>query len=444
MKHNILFVLLLCTVRCIAQVDSLLSPEQLKEDVDYYFKMLHSKHPNPYYYYSLNEFESKKNKIYLQINKPLTHEQFAWIIGKMNSCLDMHSMIDIHTGGHWRTSLLTALNDKSFRIFPAVKIKNDRLYLQVNNLEIININGIKVAEILQDLKKYFNWKLPYEINIHGMESCFSNFLMNKYHLKAPFDVMLGKSDNIQKLEGTTLIEFAKESIGGTRGVMYGFTYKVYPKSSIAIFNMNDFSERNKDRLERKLRTFFKEVNSLNIQHIFYDLSMNGGGHPNLKPLDIIEHDSIYFKLNAIGTTIGTAMFFPKYATIQFNRKYELNEVVLPPNKDSSITKGRKLYVLQGINTASGADYFCRIVAENNLGILVGQNTGEPTVAFSYKSEHKMPNSGITFGVATIFCDFSNFFKKETLHPNIYWDVDNHKEFTETELLDIIKHCKKKK
>lgn len=76
-KSTIVFCLLWCIIEAFAQGEELLTPKQLKADVDYYFKTLYTNHPNPYYYYSLNEFEDKKNKIYAQLNKPLTHEQFA-------------------------------------------------------------------------------------------------------------------------------------------------------------------------------------------------------------------------------------------------------------------------------------------------------------------------------------------------------------------------------
>lgn len=445
MKSSIIFfLLLLCITQVSAQNDRLLTPQQLKTDVDFFFKTLHTHHPNPYYYCSLNEFEDKKNKIYSQINKPLTHEQFAWIIGEINSCLDMHSMVNIYFLTHWRKNFL---NNKSIKLFPVVKIKNKKLYLKTTNIEIEEINGIKANEIIQDLRKYFNWKLPYERNIYSMEACFSCFLMYKYSLETPFKVKFSNANSIQILEGSTLNEYNKESSGGIRGGIFGYSYKIYPNSSIAIFNIMDFEEYNKEILEKKLNEFFKEVNSLNIQNVFYDLTMNGGGIFNLKALDIIKHDSVYFKLNVIDRIdqfnkkhkINEIVLYPTDSVIRFNRKHKVSRVVLYPNKSLNIPIKRKLFVLQGNNTASGADYFCRIVAENKLGTLVGQNTGEPTIGFSYSFTSTMPNSKITFGTATSFCDFSDYFKQETLYPDVYWDVNNCREFTEQELVDIVKY-----
>ncbi len=174
MRNTIFLLLLLCVTRTFAQKDSLLTPGQLKADVDFYFKTLHANHPNPYYYYSLNEFEDKKNSIYARLNEPLTHEQFAWIIGEINSCVDMHTLIRIYFSTHWRRNYF---REKNIRFFPNVKFEKEKVYLKKNNREIAEINGIKIDKIVDDLKKYFNWKLPYERNIYSLEACFSNFLI---------------------------------------------------------------------------------------------------------------------------------------------------------------------------------------------------------------------------------------------------------------------------
>lgn len=189
-------------------------------------------------------------------------------------------------------------------------------------------------------------------------------------------------------------------------------------------------------MESALKVFFRGVNNMNIQNIFYDLSMNSGGsfdafYSTLKALDIIKHDTITFRFNETRHTNQT------------NKKCRFYKIILQPNlTDPEISSKRKLFILQGINTASAGDYFCRIVAANKLGTLVGQNSGEPTIAFSRNYYYTMPNSKIQFSVATALFDFSDYFKHETLHPDVYWDVNHTREFSEQELVDIIEHCKK--
>mgnify|MGYP005933030453 FL=1 len=153
MKSILILILLLCLPHIHAQEDQLLTPEQLKEDADYYFKTLYTNHPNPYYYYSLKEFEDKKNDIYAQLNKPLTHEQFAWVIGEINSYVDAHSKIYIYLQTFWRKQI-----DDDEKVFPVIKIRNDKVYLKESNAQINEINGIRTDTIIHEFKKYFNWK----------------------------------------------------------------------------------------------------------------------------------------------------------------------------------------------------------------------------------------------------------------------------------------------
>lgn len=429
MKNIIILISLLCLTNIYAQNSQILTPIQLKTDVDFYFKTLYANHPDPYYYYPFYEFEKKRNKIYTQLSKPLTHEQFAWIIGEMNSDIDTHTKIYIYNQTHWRKQI--GHDDK---VFPVIKIKNDKVYLKENNAEINEINGIKTNKIINDFKKYFNWKLPNEVNIHWMEMYFNNFLMNKYNIEAPFKVRLNNSVKVQILNGWSLCKFNKESSMGIRGGDESF-FKIYPSHSIAIFKIDGFQDGDKETIESELDLFFKRVNNINIENIFYDLTMNQGGsfdtfYSALKALDIIKHDTITFRI------------YKTEHTNQVNKKYRLNEIVLQPNMtDQRIPKKRKLFVLQGINTMSTGDYFCRIIAENKLGTLVGQNSGEPTIAFSCNYYYTMPNSKIQFSVATALLDFSDYFNHETLHPDVYWDVNHTREFTELELIDIIEQCK---
>ena len=42
---------------------------------------------------NLTKILIKQNEIYTPLDKPLTKEQFAWIIGEINSYVDRHSII---------------------------------------------------------------------------------------------------------------------------------------------------------------------------------------------------------------------------------------------------------------------------------------------------------------------------------------------------------------
>ena len=410
--------------------DRLYTPKELKADLDFYFEMLYSNHPDPYYYCSLREFEYQKSEIYSQLEQPLNKEQFAWIIGEINSCVDRHSEIFIYTC----IDPETIDKAREIKAFPIVRIVNGKVFFSDNiEDEIVEINGIATSSILSEMKKYYNWKLPHFVNTRRMMGNWADIILFKYKLKSPYEIRFSKENQIHIVEGIVYDEFLKKaSASDQRLGTIGYSYKIFPNSSIAVFYIPTFTDSKKEEFLKTYKDFHKAVNEQKIKNIFYDLSMNGGGeHYGAAAVDIVAHDTVYFKLNKI-----------KRENITSVKKYEVNEIVSLPNFQSDIPKDRKLFVLQGIGTTSNGDYFCRLVTENNLGILVGQNTGEPITGFTYSTHYEMPNTKIKFMIAAHLWDFSSYFDSETLQPDIYWDVNHLREFTEKELNDIINHYKK--
>ena len=414
------------------QGDMLITPAQMKEDTDFYFKKLYEIHPNPYCYYSSMEFEYMRNSIYARINKAMTYEQFAWILGEVNAYVDAHSQLNFYPCMDKR-GLFNGLS-KENRIFPNVQIKDGRVYLKKGDFEIEEINGVSAADIIKEEKKYFNWKLPHEQNIHKMEEFFSIFIDSKYDIVSPFRVKFKGKEEVKLVEGYAVERYLRESADGIRGWVVGhrYPYRIYPFSSVAIFSITDFSEQSEEVLMRDLDDFIKLVNDYKIRNVFYDLTKNEGGsfhtlHAAAKALDVISHGFVSLR----------------YVKVDDSGKQQVNEEVLPSNASENNIQERMLYILQGINTLSTGDYFCRMVAENKLGILVGQNTGEPTVAYSCtQGNYATPNSKISFTVATALLDFSEYFDTETLHPDVYWDVNHNRNFTEEELMKIVEACEK--
>jgi hypothetical protein len=413
----------------------LFAPEELKADIDYYYEMLYSKHPNPYYYYSLSEFEDVKNRVYAQLNKPLTKEQFSKVIVELNSCMDRHSQILA------KFSYLDATDGdqaQKSKVFPLVKIREGKLFFVHDHTqdEIVEINEMAVSDLLADIQKGYNWRLPYAcaVNFNQIRKHFTEEIYFTYKLKAPFRIKFANSNRIHIIEGFNQNEIRKQLNRNRQrcGMDDAYSYKIYQDNSIAIFYITNFYAQTKKQFEKINNEFIQAVNEQKIKYVFYDLSQNGGGmFHGMSAFDIVRHDAVYLRLSKICREGLTTV-----------KKYKVNDMILPPNHDVNIPKDRKLFVLQGIATESCGDYFCRIVAENKLGVLVGQPTGEPTTGFTMNITYEMPHTKIPFKIATNLWDFSDYFNSETLNPDIYWDINHYREFTEKELMDIINHWKK--
>jgi hypothetical protein len=442
-KLIILFFLLIDSLGIlIAQEDKLLSPAAMKADADFYFESLYREHPNPYYYCSLEEFENKKDNIYSQLDKPLTRAQFLWIMGEITSCVDKHSWIHFYGIQRWEKKD----TDNLQLFFPPVKLIKGKLFLADNiKNEIIEINGLAVDSILSTCKKYFNWKLPLSSNIAFVEAWITGRLLHEYNIAVPYEVKFNNLNKPQIINGISLKEtltehYASKNIRGCLDNIVDWPYqshyyKIYPSHSIAIFYINTFAEQFKDNFNDTLTKFMNKINSQHIKYVFYDLSKNQGGTNigQFNAFDVVKHDTIYYRLTEINRNNS------------INRKYKVNDILLKPNYgDDIIPNERQLFVIQGNMTESGAAYFCRVFAHNKLGVLVGQDAGEPTKAFSVAHTYTMPNSKFNFPIAETFVDFSDYFEGETLKPDIYWDVHHNREFTENDLWGIINQWKKNK
>jgi hypothetical protein len=175
MKIKIIFLLFILSGTIVAQdKNRLFSPEELKADVDYYYETLYSKHPNPYHYYSLSEFEDVKNRVYERLNKPLTKEQFSRIILELNSCVDRHSQI--HARNYLTQADIDSIN--KLKLFPRVKIKDGKVFFRdkTENLpirEIIDKDGNKKDLIIH--KRFSENKLLFHFPIN------INFLKNNFN-----------------------------------------------------------------------------------------------------------------------------------------------------------------------------------------------------------------------------------------------------------------------
>ncbi len=408
------------------------SPGQLKEDADYYFNKVREIHPDPYYYCQLSEYEQKKKDIYDQLTYPMTREEFMWLIAPMNACMDYHSQINISVYNYYICNWVRTIEKKHGKVFPPIYMEENKLYILSNkkHKEIEEINGISITEILTFIKSLYNTNLYAERNYYLMKRFFSPYLDIYFNIRSPYIVKYKNCNKIDIINGINIYEHARPA-GLFTLDDYESSYTIYPHSSIGIIHVYNMNKWFSESLSKTLQNFRDSISQYNIKYIFLDLSNNLGGNTRgFELLDVIPHDTIYESRSIIKKEKDG------------NKKYNIHEVVsFPYSEEKNIKK--QLFVLQGINTASNADYLCRIIKTNNMGVLVGENTSESTRTFSYSFQYEMPHTKIKFSVASQFVDYSAHFNDETLSPDIYWKLNyKYGDFEEKELKQIVKQWEK--
>lgn len=416
------------------QDKQLFTVEQLAEDADFYFQKLFECQPSQYEYCSMVEFENMKDDIYARLTEPMGAEDFMWIIGRMNSLSSYHTGINLKFNPA-TIGVFENARDNGLELFPRVYIEGDKVSLKTGDKEkrLTTINGIPADSIMGFMRSYYNDKLSVNRNTYYMESFFALWLESYFKIKAPYKVSFDDGQEEVSVTGISADEFMDfSSFGIVRPPFVKHT--VYPSSSTGIFTMSIFNIRRipVEELEKQIAAFRDSVNKYDIEYLFLDLSKNTGGTSRLSyPLfDIIPHDTIT----------------DRYSTIQKeedgNKRYRHEDMARLPARNLYKTD-KQLFVLQGTNTISAANYLCRNIKLNKLGTLVGQPSGEPTSELSASSSYSMPNTKLNFIVANAMVDFSDYFPadEKDFHPDIYYDVDYKIDFEESDLIEIVNKWK---
>jgi hypothetical protein len=405
------------------------APKQLENDAFTFFHYVEENHPNPYFRCGKEAFEQKKQQIFEQLQESRTREEFIKIINLINPCLDPHTQlidnyISIQSGKG-----ITLAKEKKEKIFPDVVYRDGKVFSMIDGqeAEILSINGHKTAEMLDSVKCYLVECAP-NFKKLLMESTFPLLLPVFFNIHAPFTVGLQNGTKI--IGGISLADAScyKTHLKEEKKWKNPISFTVYPQSSVAVLYVHTFDGNaiHPDSLDLKMRTLNDSLKRCNIENLFIDVSKNMGGDVNvvIKFFDYFQHDTLFCKHKWKGK-------LPDNCTEMFR-----DNIVSYPQKDKSLFGG-KIFVLQGTRTYSGGDVFCRVIAENKLGIRFGQETSQYGKTFLPALTQGLVYVNLSLHCAFGFWEFEKF-DESLLQPDRYWNVDNTYEFSEEELNSMIK------
>lgn len=91
----------------------------------------------------------------------------------------------------------------------------------------------------------------------------------------------------------------------------------------------------------------------------------------------------------------------------------------PNYKQSDLYDG-SIYILTSKRTFSSVHGFAGIIKNNNLGLVVGEPTGNATISYANMKNHELPNSKINIKVSTATFILPNTLTHaDTLEPDLY-------------------------
>lgn len=350
-------------------LDEMLSQEEAEEDLEYLIEHLRSRHPA-----WLEISEEKKAAVEARYEKELA------AIGEEISMLEFYQaasriaakLHDGHTYVNWRGGGEGQYIDDFTVIWTYGKP--------------LTIDGVACEEVLAAYKEVCS----YEVDYYAEAQFWGNVITYEPGLRLcgvdTSDGVVMTFDN----DGTLLehsFDFVPiEEVNGyepSEGESEWVFYEIDKENSVGIFTLTSCVCN--DEYYSTLDNFFTEVFSEGIENVVVDLRGNGGGNSwvaneFMKYLDVDEYLS-WDCANRYG------WYLAKNEDISYTNQ-----------KKEQVFEG-KLYVLTNTWTYSAAMDFAMLIADNDLGTIVGQPSGNLPDSYGDCLYFQMPNSKLMLSIS---------------------------------------------
>ena len=387
----------------------MLEPDEMQEDFQFLIDEMLAKHPDPSRKMTKEVWDKRIAEIKSELDSEKSTTDFYFILQEF-----VAEMEDAHTGlvmldERRRLPLLLDWTEEGWTVLESGH------GVEKGDL-IVSLGGMEVEEIAKELGRYVSAENPYWKRFR------TNFLIkDEYFLKK---LSLVKNNQVvvtvEKIQGekrkvrVPLVkkEVADSQISDAEDNWYS-SYKRFNDSNTfgwSIDHENDIGYYylhacNDTREYRKsVSLFFKEVKKDGIGNIVIDLRQNAGG--NSAVIDAF-----------------------------INR-------IQPSNKNNYTNFSGNTFVLISNNTFSSANMFASVIQENNIGILIGEPTGNSPFAFGEVISGVLPNSKIYLSLSTKEYILSKTYKDaiypDYLVPKTRESIISNKDIQLKKVIELIK------
>ena len=450
--------------------DSLFTSEQLKEDFIYFYETILATHPNPYHAISKDSFDAKVADIMKSLDKPMNRREFWLKIATFNSCFDAHTNIAIIK----ETISVVFDNSKAILPFGLLMLdSSDNLYFNSkykNSLlagkYIKSINNIHAKQMIDNISSYYsheNKNILSKIFFSHFSLFYSNIYGNLDSLRFEY------FSNDNEIDAYTFYprKTSTDTITTTQITQQskkGLCLSLYEKESIAIIEINScYHEILGEHYHEDLEKMMSDITENNIQHLFIDISRNGGGYSSSieEILNFIKTEKKKYY-----TAFSEIRMSPVSCENSFNCKnfsdclkkhkkqlYETSDgmIMIKQNwfwkkKKTNVQYNQNLYLIQSELTASAAVDLASIVKAYKFATIIGQETGGLTGCYISSPSFAMPNTLITFSCSVQkSINVGGAMDGRGVLPDIEYEIENpYKSFTLEQLKEMLQLVEKQK
>lgn len=502
---QLIFVLFIIT-SCVSvqkyneQLETPISAENLKKDVDFAYKKLQKLHPNLYWYISKEKLDYKFDSLKTTINKPLKPNEFY---------LKLASVVSEVREGHLRIvapeKKLTKKETKKLKNQKGLLgrfnyyVENDRLYIKDNSekiakikpgTEILSIDNEPVSKIFEKYKPLITSD-GYNTTYHkySLARRFSTYFTLEHGILDSVKIEAKLNDSIRtfslKRETKTEDEKKKEKLE-KKPTQEKKTKDYNPITKS--FNRNlQFLEKDSSIAYIKIKTFsgtyskkfykesFATIKKAKSKYLILDIRDNLGGSLSeinnlytyfakdkfkfINDIEVTGRTSVlssnYFSNFPLITKPLAIAAYPFYAvasvaSVSKKGEKDFLKDFFPTKKPKKNAFDGKIYVLINGSSFSASSIISSKLKNDKLAILVGEETGganDGTVAGIYSTQ-KLPNSKLKMPIGLFLIqpniEFTNTQKGVTPDVEIIPTFKEILERKDVQLDWILKDIKAKK
>ena len=434
MKILLSCLILLFTQQAFSQsdryfVNEVLSKSAYVEDFNQLVDSIQTYHPQPYEFISKDSFNQFVNLKKEAITDSTTIGEFSWICNAIASKVGC-----VHT----YTSAGNTLNFSQEMFFPVnVQYVDSRLYIidthkpnieLKSGVEILTINGIGVL----DLKT----KIAAHISSDGHNKKYTDARTDRsfgyfcaYQLNFPKAYEVEILENGIKKEVLLNKELPNNDKNASTSPTENLTFSLKTAESLAIVTIKSFVYYG-DQLpvfKSFIDSCFNQIKLHDIENVIIDLRDNGGGDPYCAV-----HLQQYISEEPF-------RYYKKGITTYYQ---DLEAEIVPFKNNFS----GKTYVLINSLCSSTTGHLCSILKQNNLGTLIGSETGATYSCNANTINFELINTGINASVATrtYQTDVTGFAKNRGIIPDYQMsksldDILDKKDIEIDKVIELIRN-----
>lgn len=336
----------------------LLSPEDMRYDLDELFHRIETTHPNPYAKRSKAEVDLERQKIHDEIDNPMTMFDFYNKVAPL-----VVSLGDFHTQVILPSTIFGGSPSKEKFLPLEVQFTEERGFAAINftgnpeiplGTELITINGTAIAIIQSELSRHNLSNYPFPLGFWILSGSLPEHQVEMLRPGETTPVML-------TVPGLTAAEFDQNAVPAESKPWEPVTYTKIPNEPIGTLIVNTFGE-----IGPLLTPVFAQIQKDGVLYLIIDIRLNGGGK--------------YDVVNSLMDFLANKPY--KYCSKSYEAPFkgygagaprEIACELIQPFDTAERFEG-KLYLLIGQQTNSAAITFATILQDYDLAVLVGEET----------------------------------------------------------------------